>query len=879
MDEIQNRTIKLVKGQELNIHISDDICNPQSFMFPACHQAAQALGRIVEQTRFFHQTSEYALEAELADNLFQYSGNVIMFDAPRGGGKTHTMLSFSRILSECSRKPSRECWHVPYETTYRSFLETHHVTDCRFLLLSPIEPAALEGDQNILYVVLSRLVSYAESLLQENRNYAHIKEQERSELFEAVQRCLSGINGIKRPQKDALDSITSLIDISDGAVLRKYFYNLVQQILRIAASCEGAKNSFLVLQLDDVDSQISCGYQVLEDVRKYLVIPNLVILVSADSEMLYHVILQGHYAKFPNLLGVDKDFLSGELSRTCRKYIDKLIPPSHVVHLPQMDKYIEVNGNRLDLQYVQYKDGSIDQEKTVEDWPDGDGWNLQNTMLMLIYRKTGVVFVAPSWYLHNIIPRTLRGLNQLVYLLTEMEDIPMLYIKEIQSIPVFAEELQKQIRIAEENLSRFVDYFTHEWIGAKIKNLRDRAFLKEFSKTVGINRVRLAMKYLQRYYPEDNKPDLHNDRMELDTMMTKLAETNRTEDDFLLFFSIRTLMSLESHRLILLQKKKTLHVFFTEKENGGEIYPIVFDFDPDEMILPKSLLPSEMVKKETLGTFKPTKELESYVDTIKKQKSYNVLESEQGQALKAFRINNSSRLSAVRELLKKEITVHFVSNFGDSTIFSAAWDIVKKESPGACDGLSFFGNTMVNRKADGSYSMNCLNLVTFMLRLGNQLLGAGKKVDAEQRDLMEQQRCFYWIQEAALLIAANWDIQGKIQKRLILNTDQSIDNLGLPCVERLTALYSGIDMIISKINGEKFEEYISKAFNGDQKLSMANAYRTLLVDSKVTLSVNAEHLGYFFKIMFGDEPKAVDNTEPKAESGNRPREPMKGGTK
>lgn len=876
MDEIQNRTIKLVKGQELNIHISDDICDPQSFMYPACHQAAQALGRIIEQTRFFHQSSEYASEVELADNLFQYSGNVIMFDAPRGGGKTHTMLSFSRILSECSRTPSRECWHAPYETTYRSFLETHHLTDCRFLPLSPIEPAALEGDQNILYVVLSRLVSYAESLLLENRNHAHIKEQERSELFEAVQRCLSGINGIKRPQKDALDSITSLIDISDGTVLRKYFYNLVQQILKIAASCEGVKNSFLILQLDDVDSQISCGYQVLEDVRKYLVIPNLVILISADSEMLYHVILQGHYAKFPNLLGGNDASLPGELSRTCRKYIDKLIPPSHMVHLPQMDKYIEVNGNRLDLKYVQYKDGSINQEMAVKDWANGDGWNLQNTLLMLIYRKTGVVFVAPSWYLHNIIPRTLRGLNQLVYLLTEMEDIPLLDMEKIQTIPDFAKELQKQIRITEENLSRFVDYFTHEWIGAKIKNLGDRAFLREFCKTVGINRVRLAMKYLQKYYPE-KQPDLYNDRMELDTRMTILAENNRTEDDFLLFFSIRTLMSLESHRLILLQKKKTLHDFFTKKKNGGEIHPIVFDFDPDQMILPKSLLVSEAIKQGTLGTFKPTGALDEYIDVIKSSENYEILKKEQGQVLKAFRINDSSRLFAVQELLTKEITVHFVSDFNDSSIFSAAWDIVKEKSRSA-NGLSFFGNTMVNRKVDGSYSMNCLNLVTFMLRLGNGLLEAGKNEDKPPEKLMEEQRYFYRIQETALLVAANWDIQEQIRKRLILNTDQSIADSKLSCVSRLLALYSGIDMIISKINGGKFEKYI-KAFNGDQKLSMENAYRTLLVDSEVTLSVNAEHLNYFFEIMFDDKLEGVDRTEPKAESGNRPPELMKDGAK
>lgn len=515
---------------------------------------------------------------------------------------------------------------------------------------------------------------------------------------------------------------------------------------------------------------------------------------------------------------------------------------------------------------------------TVKDWTDGDGWNLQNTLLMLIYRKTGVVFVAPSWYLHNIIPRTLRGLNQLVYLLSEMEDIPLLDMEKIQTIPDFAEELQKQIRIAEENLSRFVDYFTHEWIGAKIKKLEDRVFLKEFCKTVGINRVRLAMKYLQKCYPESSKSDLHNDRMELDTMMTKLAETNRTEDDFLLFFSIRTLMSLESHRLILLQKKKTLHDFFTKKKNGGEIHPIVFDFDPDQMILPKSLLVSEAIKQTTLGTFKPTGALEEYVNVINSSKNYEILEKEQGQVLKAFRINDSSRLSAVQELLKKEITVHFASDFSDSSIFSAAWDIVKEKSSSA-NGLSFLGNTMVNRKADGSYSMNCLNIVTFMLRLGNGVLGAGENKDKPPEKLMEEQRWFYWIQETALLIAANWDIQGKIQKRLIMNTEQPKDATRLPYVERLMALYSGVDKIISEINGGKFDEYINNGYSGKQKLSLANAYDNLFVHSVVTLAVNATNHDDFFVLMFGEVSESVNDEAPKAESGKRPSEPMKGGAK
>lgn len=896
----KKRTIKIVKGQELNIHVSNDICCEQSYMNPAYRQATRALMEIIRQTSNFHKITETATDTELTNYLFQYSGNVIMFDAQRGGGKTRTMLSFANILSNHDERmpystPQPEC--LKHRNSFLNELDQKRLSECRFLQMSPIAPSALEGTQNILYVVLSRLYNYAESILRSGSTCDRINEREKSELFQAFHRCLSGINGIKQPNQKALGDITSLQDISDGIALRKHFYDLVQSILRIAAPREGAKNRFLILQMDDADSQISSGYEVLEDVRKYLVIPNLVILISADAYMLHNVILQDHLGKFPALIAIDKEkeIVSKELSKTCRKYIDKLIPPSHMIHLPQLDKFVEVNGNRLDLEYVFYDE--LDHEVPVLNWVKDGNWNLQNIVLMLIYRKTGVVFANPSGYLHNIIPRTLRGLNQLVYLLSEMEDIPKVDTENISDIPAFVEAIQAQLPVMEENLSRFVDYFTNEWIGAKIKNFEDRDFLREFCKTAGSNRVRLAIKHLKERYNYKEGQKLRDDRLVLDTMMVNLEQNHRTQDDFLLFFSIRTLLSLESHRLILLKKKETIHDFNEKidvaKQTGktSELSPIVFDFNPDQLILPKSYLTKETIRNATLGTYSPTGALKDKLEELGEadKKHQEMLERSpdilpEGPIFQTFRIKDNDALKwfhTLESMQQDAIPVTYVSA-SFYPIVSAAWDLVKSHYSKANEVLDFFGNTMVNRNVDGTYSLDCLNLITFMLQLGNPLLGAGVKSDKPE-SLMQQQRIFYRIQETALLIAANWDVQGRIYKRMRIRPlpDEASDNPQQPkdatlsTVKNLYALFNGVDEIIQGINGCEFAKYIHSTSEGnpcknESKLSVVNAYKDLFVLQKVSLSISVDPLADFFEMMFNDKIEKIEQPEDEDQTGKAP---------
>lgn len=770
--EQNKRILRIIKGGELNLQVSNDICCEQSFMNPAYRQATRALMQILHQTKSFHAGMRSPLcdsEENIGSRLFQYSGNVIAFMAKRGGGKTRTMLSFSHVLENPQEKIACPGSHNECDGCNNSFLkepDRNWLKRCSFIALPPIAPSSLEGQQNILYVVLSRLYRYADRLLRPDRMCDRVTEREKNELFQSFHNCLSGINGIKHPSKEALEDLSALQDISDGLALRKHFYTLVQQLLKIAAPRDSITDKFLILQIDDADSQIKNGYDVLEDVRKYLVIPNLVILMSAELDFLHNVILQDHLHKFPDLKNVPEINLSNELSRITRKYIDKLIPPSHMVHLPQMDKIVEVSSDQLILQYVNNEDSKEENELT---WAEEGDWNFQTTLLMLIYRKTGVAFVAPNSYLHNIIPRTLRGLNQLIFLLAKMEDIPPIRDGESRSGIDLATAILKQLPFAEDNLSRFTDYFVNDWLDAKISNLADRMFLKQFSKAVSSNRTRLAFKYLLSKYNQPEPLFEYYDRYSLDILMTTIGQTNRTQDDFLLLFSIRTLFTLESHRLILWHKRVVVQKYISQHKETLEEKKIpnlpllVFDYNPDIIHIPKFFRAGKKAKG--------IQEFPIYLDTAS-QYSYQPAPIE-----KQFSINEFNA-----------VVNHIQTSVSPSELKHV---------------IDFFGIY-----GPGNYTLSLVNIIIPILRLGS----LPKKQTEYQRDIFQ-------MQESALLIAANWDVQWDLYVNMALNGEPTDDNI--PPSIGIGSIVNAINTVLGKINNGTLVAYNDNIKNGFCELKVA----------------------------------------------------------
>ena len=515
--------LQVQRGEELSLRRPEEICNEESIMRPSYEKAMRALMRIMLQTKRFHNDNNnkcrildvYALE----NRLFSYSGNIIAFAASRGGGKTATMLSFSQILKEGFNKRCTKPFlgtELEY-TVDNSFLNDlgccnedpeRWMERCCFIPLTPIAPAVLEGDQNILYVVLSRLYRYAERLITECGRVDRIEEAQKNKIIRSFQKVLSGINGIKGKQTHPAD-LAGMQDICDGMSLSRHFYELVQNILEMAAGDKGNSDRYLVIQLDDADSKMQMVHEVMEDVRKYLMIPNLVILMSVDQKCLSDVVFQDNLSCFSNLINIDKDRLSRDLSRIANKYIDKLIPPTHMVQLPQLDQVVIHWGDMLRLRYVD------ESGENVYDWMNDENLDLQTAVLVLIYRKTGILFVKPPHYLHNLIPRTLRGFVQLLSFLDSMQNIPVLHAKQFANVKVYAEAILTRSKISALNQRRFAEYFKSSWLNVKITDLEDLDFLRKFADTVSTNRVRLAVKHLCKRYGEnfkDNKPEYFRDK-------------------------------------------------------------------------------------------------------------------------------------------------------------------------------------------------------------------------------------------------------------------------------------------------------------------------------------------------------------------------------
>lgn len=815
--EMQEKYLKVIEGRELNIRLANEISSPDNLFYPAFLQGMTALREIVLQTRTFYQegNAECLLKGFDNDSLSLYNGNIIAFEAQRGYGKTQTMLSFSHYLKRISGVYKQDCEYWKCGARRNTYVEdkkelsifresADNSTTCipRFIVLPMIAPSALEEKQKLLHVILSRLYSYASEQAKD------LNDDERINLSCILQKCLSGINGFKKlEENNTYDDFSSLQDVSDGLALRKHFWELLH-FLSIKPERGGTapENTFFVIQLDDVDSQIKYGYQVLDDIRKYLIIPNLVILISTDEDLLFRSIQEEHLQQFKSLKEIDPLYMPSIVAKISKKYINKLIPPSHMIHLPRLEHYMENSKVRLKLYYLKKDISDIDfkryflenreheiseNELLVLPWQQASvGFDIQETLFQLIFRKTGIVFSMHSNYMHNIIPRSLRGLCQLLFFLKGMEDIPVFTEKDFESEYAYISAWENRIRITELNLSYFKNYFINEWLDVKAtrssKDRNDRQFLRDLLDAPETDRVFLSIEYLSRCFPQstdlqetlinlqDRKREAENElnklpmntsvtskikkkqdlqetinkiNAELSTLndstppntimglnqyMLELSKTHRKSEDYLLLFSIHVLLSIASHMMILQEMKRSISMYLLNCENElskrGFTNYFAFTLDPKNMSMPR--------------TFPAQHERHIYLE-----------------------IND----------LKIPVTTS-ISQEEAKTLWKNI-DKIYKNLANLSFYRSIFNCFTVSEKNTNPIRLNILCFPTILLNLGKTLNPLAMETIDRQKTEAENmsdsmglskkfQKRLYYMQELPTFILSNWDVQEKIYKYL-----------------------------------------------------------------------------------------------------------------
>lgn len=447
----------------------------------------------VENSIFFEQYSlaltsiaelvayNKALRGKYIQNEHNVHNNIIVFNGDRGSGKTSCMLSVKEILCNIKLK-QKYLSNLDITKSQKEILD-----DTDFYPTEVLDPIFFDERHNILDLFIGTLFSnfkiVGKNVSQENR-YALL------ELFSNAKRDLSLLNKNVISEDDNLEQLDDLVASMN---IKKSLWRLVGKYLEIMYPSSKAQ---LVLCIDDIDLNMTEGYHMIDQIRKYLNMPGLIILLAIKMDQLANVIRIKYSKDYELLLKngnhADENKYKEIINQIAERYITKLFPLSQRISMPVVEDIL--NRNMIILQ----EDG-----KQVVDIMTP----LKGGILKLIYSRTRMIFYNSERQVNFIIPRNLRELLNLLHFLCNMKEAK----SHLEAIP---------------NIIHFKSYFYGTWCTNNLKEY-DLSFMRttqHFLMAVNINSS--IINYLKERFPilaalENNESDKDSHIKELSYILNK----------------------------------------------------------------------------------------------------------------------------------------------------------------------------------------------------------------------------------------------------------------------------------------------------------------------------------------------------------------------
>lgn len=305
--------------------------------------------------------------------------NIFAFIGERGAGKTSCMLSVANELTNKSEN---------------SILDNYQeVKKLTFHKLSMIDPSFFDEKHGIIAEILASL--YNEYRITEKSNNSFEKTEILGK-FADLQKdfnCLLASDAEK-----PYDDLEQLVSLSAAVNLRANFGELVTMFMKYIGKPDGK----LIIMIDDIDLHTNQATIMVEQIRKYLVQPNVVILLAIKLDQLAMLKRQQYTIEYKVLL--EKGKVSEEvIDEMVERYLTKLIPFDQRIFMPKAQEFL---GWELTIKSIQGE---------TEDFS-----SVRMAIPELIFRKTRYLFYNTALKTSYIVPRNLRELRSLLKLLVGM---------------------------------------------------------------------------------------------------------------------------------------------------------------------------------------------------------------------------------------------------------------------------------------------------------------------------------------------------------------------------------------------------------------------------------------------------------------------------
>lgn len=452
-------------------------------------KAAEMLNEIVQYNR------------ENDDKLkLEYENNIIAFCGERGEGKSSAMMSFVKAMTIDNRKSQK---------VFEDFNEIQNVNFSEPVI---VDPSLFDKTHGILDVVLAKIYNEVD-YVNKNSQFDKLSENEYEKIiaqFQKVYKYVLLINNQKKTFDDEYDyegDIGRLVRLGDSTNLKSELSALIDMYLGVKmCDKDAAEKNKLVIAIDDLDLFNSKVYQMTEEIRKYLILPNVIIVMAIRIEQLENCICEKNARDYKMSIKRfnDNDHLKNDIIIMSEKYVNKLIPKARRIYLPKIGSFQE-----LTVEYIDNRNG---EEKIF--WKMEKQQDIIAVMRKLIYEKTGIIFLPKEMEKNILFSDNLRETVNLIVLLLKMPDADAGSERQYQNIA----ELEK--------------YFEREW-EHNIILIQDREELRAL-KYAGIDSVNdEALWFVQKnFYEVQNRkePILTNYYTETNNKFTLIIQWFNTVD-------------------------------------------------------------------------------------------------------------------------------------------------------------------------------------------------------------------------------------------------------------------------------------------------------------------------------------------------------------
>lgn len=489
----------------------------------------QLFRQIYDQEKFNRENNQLLKES--------HQSNIIAFCGDRGEGKTSCMRSFCSLLERSDE--------------LRKFDEIvgSSKVDVNVKIFETIDPAFFDQNHNLVELILGRMFGELKERTGgkdgcNNSLYYDEKREERELLLQAFGSVKTSLAHLGKKREDLYDSLEELDFLSAGLNLRSGIKELFERYLKYIGK------ELLVIPIDDLDLNIVGGYEMVEQIRKYLSNVHCVLLLAVKIDQLEDVIQTRIKKQFE-----DKGASSGsDIKLMAEKYVTKLIPYGNRINMPHVRDL-----SRMPLVICNSRAEEPQQKDNLK--------TVQEFVAQEIFKKTRYLFYnsadAPSY----VVPSNLRSLRMLLGMLDKMPDF-----------------------ISNKEHRRNKEIFKNYFFSASVQSLNDehQRFVEELISLPGeVNINKYVVKQLSEYVNKDDKktPLLNDIISEYSTaanvslgdvmfVIRHIERKNVDEEVRNLLFVIKSFYSMRLYEYYDEISENEAAVYPKERNNGMSVYRV-----------------------------------------------------------------------------------------------------------------------------------------------------------------------------------------------------------------------------------------------------------------------------------------------------------------